>query len=153
LLDLSVEGRADDGLEKPVGSAGSPSSLAEIADEQGDPCFGLANLVYHRLPTGVAPAAGPASDGIDIGRLVKGKALDGQLVTAKAGGDHTLEAARGVLEADEGAHHAVEADLVAVAEQVVAGHEGVAERGRATGRADGRSNVDIVGFDLEGGDV
>jgi hypothetical protein len=124
-------------------------SLAEIADEQGDLCFGLADLAYDRLPAGVAPAAGAAGDGIDVGRLVESKALDGQLVAVQAGGYHALEGAWGVLEADEGAHHAVEADLMAVAEQVVAGYEGVAERGRLTGRG----GVDKVGFDLDGGDV
>jgi hypothetical protein len=54
------------------------------------------------LAAGVAPAAGPASDGKDIARLVEGKTLDAQLVTANACGNDTLDGAWGVREANEG---------------------------------------------------
>jgi hypothetical protein len=83
------------------------------------------------------------------GRLVEGKTLDGQLVAAKTCGDHALEGGRRVLEADEGAHPAADADLVAVAEQVLAEHAGVAERGLVAGGGD----IHVVGLDLDGSEV
>ena len=75
--------------------------------------------------------------------------MGGQLVTADACGGLALEGERGVLDVDSGAHQAGEADLAAVAEQVLAAHEGVAEGGRAAGGG----NVHEVGFDVDGGEV
>jgi hypothetical protein len=71
----------------------------------------------------------PPVMGKDVGRLIEGEALDGQLTAAKACGDHALEGERGCSTRTKVHTPPLTPTLVAIAEQVLAAHVGVTERG------------------------
>lgn len=65
--------------------------LPQVADVRGDLGGGLEDVLDDHLAARVAPAAGAPGDPKDVGRLLEGQALDGQVALVQVGGGHATE--------------------------------------------------------------